>query len=790
MFSHRGYRVRFYCNQLDPPETWPSSVGRGLELVQFQVGGVAREAAVPWTSGLERGLCYAYGAWEVFDTQRPRPIDLVLGRSFALGSSLFASVSYPAAPVVNLFDYYVHPRSGDLFDEDAPALPLDYHHWRRSANAMDLLDLENGVLPWTPTLWQRDLYPPEYRDDFLVLHDGIDTDRFARPERPRRMLAGRSLPEGTKVVTWIARRAERLRGFDRFVALAHRLIAERSDVVCVAIGGAPVERMLDIPFHSRDYASHVVESNPPTDPSRLWLLGDVPPATVAEVLQSSHLHVVPSRPYPVSRSTIKAMAAGAGDPGLGHAADPGIPGRRRDRPHRSGRRSRRGLGCGEGRFGRPGRSSAHRPSRRRFGPRTLRPRRHAARPGRTSDSGMLMKILFIHQAFPAQFGRLALELTERYGWDCTFLIEDLSSCPTPSREMLEKLTLRKIPIPADDRDDRPTPWPQIHGKFLNLCRSVYDGVAALPDRAFDLVVGHGGRGAPTVFLPDLLDCPIVNYCEYFFSSKRRGDISYRVDLPPAVDVAPFFPRCINAPVLVALQNADAGYSATHWQRSTFPARYQDRIEVHFDGLDTEFYRPRSDVPRSLGGRSIPEGTRLVTFVARGLESMRGFDIFLEVAARIARERSDVLFVITGTDQIYYGWDTLHTGGQPFRDWALARTPIDPSRLIFLGHVPPDRLAEVLALSDLHLYLTVPFVLSWSLLNAMSCARVVLGSDVPPVREVIEPGQNGLVEPLFDVDRLTRTALAVLDDPAEYRPLGDAAEPPLRNITVSTSASPG
>jgi glycosyltransferase involved in cell wall biosynthesis len=227
-------------------------------------------------------------------------------------------------------------------------------------------------------------------------------------------------------------------------------------------------------------------------------------------------------------------------------------------------------------------------------------------------------------------------------------------------------------------------------------------------------------------------------------------------------------------VLVALQNADAGYSATHWQRGTFPERYRDRIEVHFDGIDTDLYRPREDRPRTLNGRSIPAGTKLVTFVARGLESMRGFDIFLKIAARIARERPDVLFVVAGTEQVYYGWDALHTGGRSFKDWALERTPIDPSRLVFLGHIPPERLAEVLGLSDLHVYLTVPFVLSWSVLNAMSCARVVLGSDVPPVREVIEPGRTGLVEPLFDVDRLTRTALAVLDDPAEYRPLGVAA----------------
>lgn len=387
-----------------------------------------------------------------------------------------------------------------------------------------------------------------------------------------------------------------------------------------------------------------------------------------------------------------------------------------------------------------------------------------------------MHVLFIHQAFPAQFGRLALELTERHGWRCSFLIEDLSSCPTPTPAMLEKLEIRKLAIPAETRDDRPTPWPQIHGKFLGLCRTLHDALKGWPDLKPDLVVAHGGRGAPTVFLPDRLECPIINYCEYYFASHERSDISYRIDLPPASDVAPFFPRCINAPVLVALQNADAGYSATRWQKETFPERYWPKIEVHFDGIDTTLYRPRprSEVPRTLGGRTISPDTKVVTFVARGLESMRGFDVFMKVAARVARERSDVLFVIAGTHHVHYGWDALHTGGASFKDWVLARVDHDPERFLFLGHVMPEHLAEILCLSDLHLYLTVPFVLSWSVLNAMACGCVVLGSDVAPVREVITPGETGLTEPLFDVERLTRTALAVLDDPAAYAPLGDGA----------------
>ena len=267
---------------------------------------------------------------------------------------------------------------------------------------------------------------------------------------------------------------------------------------------------------------------------------------------------------------------------------------------------------------------------------------------------------------------------------------------------------------------------------------------------------------------DIVDCPIINYCEYYFAASHR-DISYRIDLPPA-EPAPHFPRCINAPVLISLVDCDSGYSATHWQKSAFPKRFQHKIEVHFDGIDDHFYRP-GPAPRQVGGRSIPAGTRIVTFVSRGLESIRGFDIFMEVARRIGRERSNVLFVVVGNEETYYGWDKLHTGQPSFKNWVIERGDYDLSRFLFLGHIDPDKLAEILRITDLHLYLTAPFVLSWSLLNAMSSGAVVLGSDIPPVREVIEPGVNGLVEPLFDVDRLVETALKVLDDPAEFAPLG-------------------
>jgi glycosyltransferase involved in cell wall biosynthesis len=340
--------------------------------------------------------------------------------------------------------------------------------------------------------------------------------------------------------------------------------------------------------------------------------------------------------------------------------------------------------------------------------------------------------------------------------------------------MLAKLEIHRLDLPAEYRARKLIPWAQTYGRFLELCAAVYQGVRSLPELRPDLIVCHDGLG-PALFLRDLFPCPIVNYCEYYFAPSHR-DISYRIDLPPA-EPALFYPRCINAGTLVSLLDCSAGYSPTAWQRRSFPKRFWPKIEVHFDGIDTELYRPgrvaRPQAGALLGGRSVSPQTRIVTFAARGFESIRGFDLFLRLAQRIARERSDVLFVVIGSDEVYYSWDKLFTGEQSFREWALGQGEYDLSRFVFTGQVEPERLADLLCLSDLHVYLTAPFVPSWSLFNALACGCPVLASDVEPVREIIEPGVTGLVAPLFDIDAQTEQALRVLDDPAAHAPLGEA-----------------
>ncbi len=318
LVRRRGYRCRFLCASAEGRETWPESVGRGLEVVVCPVAG---EAAVDWTRYLERGINHAMAYCEALGKHPPLPsgvrlppFDVALGRSTGLGSTLFVPVHQPGIPLLNLFDYFYHAHEHDLAKEMGPETPVAYRHWRRSANAMDLLDLENGVLPWAPTRWQRDLFPPEYRDDFLVLHDGVNVERFRRKANPGwkapRAIAGRTLTPEARVVTFVARSLDRVRGFDRFMALAQRLQRARPNVLCVVIGDPIVKRGLDVQFFNQDYRAHLLRQSPPFDPGRIWFFDQARPAVVAEALAASDLHVYPGRAYPLSRSLLEAMAAG------------------------------------------------------------------------------------------------------------------------------------------------------------------------------------------------------------------------------------------------------------------------------------------------------------------------------------------------------------------------------------------------------------------------------------------------------------------------------------------------
>jgi glycosyltransferase involved in cell wall biosynthesis len=276
-----------------------------------------------------------------------------------------------------------------------------------------------------------------------------------------------------------------------------------------------------------------------------------------------------------------------------------------------------------------------------------------------------------------------------------------------------------------------------------------------------------------VFLPELYpSVPIINYFDFYYHS-HHSDMDFRPDFLPS-ELECLRARARNAMLLLDLETCRRGYSPTHFQRQLFPASYQPKIDVIFDGIETEVFRRQQGVSRQIAGRSIPESTRIVTYVSRGFESMRGFDIFMKVARQVYQHFPDVVFVVVGSDRVCYGGDERHIRHQSFLKHVLAQSEFDMSKFIFSGLLPVAELVRVLSLSDLHIYLTVPFVLSWSLMNALACGCTVLASDTEPVREMIEDGHHGLLCGFFDSDGFADRAVEVLRDPPAFRPLGCAA----------------
>ena len=372
-----------------------------------------------------------------------------------------------------------------------------------------------------------------------------------------------------------------------------------------------------------------------------------------------------------------------------------------------------------------------------------------------------MHVLFVHQNFPAQFGHIAAHLIQRHGYRCTFANERRGG------------RVGDIDCVQYKQDGGATKHNHYCTRtFENATRhamGVYDALKARPDVKPDLVVGHSGFGS-TLFLRELYPgVPIINYFEYFYRT-RQSDMDFRKEYPP-LPLDFLRARARNAMVLLDLDNCDAGYSPTEYQRGLFPKEFQGKLRTIFDGVDTTVWKPMPGLPREVNGFRVPDGKKVVTYATRGMESMRGFDIFMKAAKKLCDRRKDVIFLVAGQDRVCYGGDERFTGGKSYKEWVLSQDNYDLSRFQFLGLIPPAELAKLFNITDVHVYLTVPFVLSWSLMDALACGATVLASDTAPVREMIQPGVNGVLFDFFNADALAELTSQLLDRKEEYRLLG-------------------
>ena len=349
-----------------------------------------------------------------------------------------------------------------------------------------------------------------------------------------------------------------------------------------------------------------------------------------------------------------------------------------------------------------------------------------------------MRILFLHSNFPAQFRHIAAALARDPHHQVVF------GTTQTAGEIAGVTKVIYQPHRAVN--------PQSHSYLQRMEGSVLQGQAMyrvareLKNKGFipDIVYGHAGWGA-TLFMRDIFpDAVHLRYFEWFYHAYGADANFDPADLPD-VDMD-LRVRIYNAPILLELASCDRGMAPTNWQKKQHPHEFQRKIDVLHEGIDTNFFRPNSGAKLNLPGLDLSHVEEIITYSTRGMEPYRGFPQFMAAVALIQQRRPNCHVVIVGKDEVCYG--RRLPDGKTYKQQALESIDFDLSRIHFTGYLPYPQYLQVLQASIAHIYLTCPFVLSWSMLEAMATGCLVIGSATAPVQEMLEDGKNGLLVDFF------------------------------------------
>ncbi|MCL3881977.1 glycosyltransferase [Marivita sp. GX14005] len=384
-----------------------------------------------------------------------------------------------------------------------------------------------------------------------------------------------------------------------------------------------------------------------------------------------------------------------------------------------------------------------------------------------------MKILLIHQNFPGQFKHLAPALAAR---------GDTVVALTPKvTEPAEWRGVTVLPYTVTGSSTRGIhPWLVDFETKILRGSGCHDAALGLRDAGFfpDVIIAHHGWGE-SLFLKDVWpEARMGLYCELYHRSGP-DQTGFDPEFPsPAPGRDALRLRMKNLNNRLHEEVMDAGISPTRFQAATYPAHYRDRITICHDGIDTVHVTPNATAKLALpNGRTLTRADEVITFINRNLEPYRGYHVFMRALPDLLRRRPEAQIVILGGDETSYG--AKPPAGQTWkRIFAEEVRPAIPdndwARVHFLGRVSYARFLAVLQVSTVHVYLTYPFVLSWSLLEAMSAGCAIVASDTAPVREVIEADRTGVLVDFFDRARLVEKTCALLDAPERGTALGRAA----------------
>lgn len=383
-----------------------------------------------------------------------------------------------------------------------------------------------------------------------------------------------------------------------------------------------------------------------------------------------------------------------------------------------------------------------------------------------------MKILFIHQNLPGQFKHLVPALIHQgHQIDATMLSTTTVYAPpqlTIHTYFPKRLSTPNIHPWLIDMETKTIRAEALFHKLMELKAAGYQP---------DLIIAHPGWGESLFVKQVWPNTKLAIYCEFFYRPEGQN-----TGFDPEFPNNSMEDKCRlmlkNNNNYLHFEIADAGISPTHWQRSTFPANFRNKISVIHDGIDTDLVCPNAAAVFYLDdGTGLRQSDEVITFVNRNLEPYRGYHIFMRALPKILQAKPRAKVVIVGGDGVSYGAkpDDGKTWKQIFLDEIRPKlSPEQIERIHFVGKISYPQFISLLQISSLHVYLTYPFVLSWSLLEAMSAGCTILASDTAPLKEAIKHNETGRLFNFFDGDTLVNEAIALLDNPLERERLGKNA----------------
>jgi glycosyltransferase involved in cell wall biosynthesis len=370
-----------------------------------------------------------------------------------------------------------------------------------------------------------------------------------------------------------------------------------------------------------------------------------------------------------------------------------------------------------------------------------------------------MKTLFLHRNFPAQFRHLATHLAKEKNNQVVFLTNRKDSYDIPGVNKVLYGLHREVN-------------PQTHHYLKFVEESVLHGQGALRaamklrKQGFipDVIIGHSW--GPVSFMKDVYpEAKLIAHIEWFYNA-HNSDIDFIT--PPQIDTCAKT-RYKNSHLLVDLYTCDKAITPTKWQLQQIPKEFHNKVSVIHEGIDTNYFKPDQNAVLKLEDREFTAKDEIVTYATRGMEPYRGFPQFMEAVSLIQKRRPNCHILIAGDDRICYGAKLPE--GQTYKKQMLEKYSYDMDRLHFAGSLPYGEYLKLLQISSAHVYLTYPFVLSWSMLEAMSCGCTVLASSTPPVVEVLQDEVNGLLFDFFNPMEIADKVDFVLDNRGNLPHLG-------------------